>query len=221
MTQPTKLSPLHTTAESLGAHFTERAGWRMAAHFGGAAEVHAARDGVTLADMTLNRKIQIQGEKAATFLETDDLAIGAGREVEGGFLYRLRSDLFWWHGEADIAENPDFFEKSGFSEDDLITVTDITPGCAELWLIGPNSPLLLSRLCGLDFHERHFPNHTAKRSSVAKTTQTIIHHNRGDLPAYILIGRRSFAAYLWQTIIEAGADLNIQPIGLDAFKQLA
>jgi heterotetrameric sarcosine oxidase gamma subunit len=112
-------------------------------------------------------------------------------------------------------------EKPGFFGDDLITVTDITPGCAELWLIGPHSPLLLSRLCGLDFHERRFPNHTAQRSSVAKTTQTIIRRDRGDLPAYALIGRRSLAAYLWQTIMEAGKDLKIQPIGLDAFKQLA
>lgn len=221
MTQPIKLSPLHTTAESLGAQFTATHNWQLPAQFtDSATETAVARNNVALCDRSANHKIQIQGEEEAAFLQADDLAMGAGREAEGGFLYRLRTDLFWWHGGVEI-QKPDFWEKSGFSGDAPITITDITPGHAELWLIGPHSRLLLSRLCGLDFHEHHFPNHTAKRSSVAKTTQTIIRRDQTDLPTYALIGRRSLAAYLWQTIMEAGKDLNIQPIGLDAFKQLA
>jgi glycine cleavage system aminomethyltransferase T len=221
MTQPTKLSPLHTTAESLGAQFTAVHNWRLPAQFTDPArETAVARHHVALCDQSANHKIQIQGEEAAAFLGADELAMGAGREAEGGFLYRLRADLFWRHGGTET-EKPGFLEKLGFFGDAPITVTDITPGCAELWLVGPHSRRLLSRLCGLDFHERHFPDNTAKRSSVAKTTQTIIRRDQGELPAYALIGRRSLATYLWQTIMEAGKDLKIQPIGLDAFKQLA
>ena len=53
----------------------------------------------------------------------------------------------------------------------------------------------------------------AKQSSVAKTTQLIIRRDLGEQPAYALIGGRSLAAYLWQTIMEAGQDLDIQPVG--------
>jgi heterotetrameric sarcosine oxidase gamma subunit len=103
---------------------------------------------------------------------------------------------------------------------DLITVTDVTHGNAELWLIGPNSAELLSRLCGLDFHDSQFPNGTAKQSSLAKTTQLIIRRDLGDVPTYALIGGRSLAAYLWQTILEAGQDWGIQPTGLAALRPL-
>ncbi|MCP5095608.1 MAG: hypothetical protein GY943_08660, partial [Chloroflexi bacterium] len=64
--------------------------------------------------------------------------------------------------------------------------------------------------------DSEFPNGMAKQSSVAKTTQIIIRRDLGNMPAYALIGGRSLAVYLWQTILEAGQDLGIQPVGLEA-----
>jgi heterotetrameric sarcosine oxidase gamma subunit len=102
----------------------------------------------------------------------------------------------------------------------LITVTEVTHANAELWLIGPHSAELLGRLCSLDFYASQFPNGAAKQSSVAKTTQLIIRQDRGGLPAYALIGPRSLASYLWQTVFEAGKDLGLQLMGNIAFEQL-
>jgi heterotetrameric sarcosine oxidase gamma subunit len=94
----------------------------------------------------------------------------------------------------------------------LITVTDMTYGQAELWLIGPKSVAVLSRICGLDFHDSHFPNGAAKQASAAKTNQIIIRRDLGEVPAYMLIGPRSLAAYLWNSIMKAGQDLGILPV---------
>ena len=119
----------------------------------------------------------------------------------------------WLIVAGDVAETAVTLTNQAANSYNLITVTDVTHGSAELWLIGPNSAELLSRLCGLDFHDSQFPSGTAKQSSVAKTTQLIIRRDLGEQPAYALIGGRSLAAYLWQTIMEAGQDLDIQPVG--------
>ena len=67
----------------------------------------------------------------------------------------------------------------------------------------------------------NFPNGTAKQSSVAKTRQLIIRQDIGDLPAYVLIGARPLAAYLWETILQAGEDLGIQAIGITALESVS
>jgi heterotetrameric sarcosine oxidase gamma subunit len=79
----------------------------------------------------------------------------------------------------------------------------------------------LSKVCGLDFHPLAFPNGWAKQSSLAKTPQLIIRRDIGELPAFSIIGVRSFAAYVWETIMEAGYELGITPIGQAAVQALS
>ena len=89
--------------------------------------------------------------------------------------------------------------------DEMLTVTDVTHGRAQLRLSGPRATEVLSRLCGLDIDDAHFPNGTALQTSVAKTTQLVIRDDLADgRPSYRLIGARSLGAYLWATLLEAG-----------------
>ena len=83
-----------------------------------------------------------------------------------------------------------------------------------------DNDVLLSKMCGLDFHPAEFPNGTAKQSSFAKTTQLIIRSDLNDVPAYYIIGARSLGDYLWKVIIEAGREWDLIPIGLDALNIL-
>jgi sarcosine oxidase gamma subunit len=69
-------------------------------------------------------------------------------------------------------------------------------------------------LCGLDFHPAAFPKGSAKQSSVAKTTQLVVCHDLAETAAYSIIGGRSLAAYLWETILVAGRDLGVRPVGI-------
>ncbi|MCA9924075.1 MAG: aminomethyltransferase family protein [Anaerolineales bacterium] len=205
-----KQTPIYEIAKKSNAEFSEQGGWQIAQNFGKAVSMES----VALCDQSHNGKIRIEGKTAGAMLQADELAIGGGKAVEAGRIYRLRRDLFFVMTEAGaVADVVLSLTNQAANHPDLITVTDVTHGSAELWLIGPNSAELLSRLCGLDFHDSQFPNGTAKQSSVAKTTQLIIRRDLGEHPAYALIGGRSLAAYLWQTILEAGQDLGIQPVG--------
>ncbi|MFQ5400608.1 MAG: sarcosine oxidase subunit gamma family protein [Anaerolineae bacterium] len=216
-----KLSPIYETAKQLNAEFIELNGWQAVQNYGHVmGETAVLHQSVALCDQSHNGKIRIEGHTAGKMLDADELSINAGKPFGAGWVYRLRRDLFFVCTTDDGAETAVTLTQQANDNPDLVTVTDMTQGNAELWLIGPKSAELLSRLCGLDFDDSQFPDGAAKQSSVAKTKQLIIRHDMNELPTYALIGSRSLAAYLWQTIIEAGQDLNIQPIGQVAMQEL-
>lgn len=228
---PVKLTPLYNTAQRLGAQFKDLAGWQLPERFTTVeAEVAAARRSVALADGSANGKLRVEGQQAGTVLSAvwdvepapAALAVGAGTAVAGdSYLYRLRADLFFVSTPPAVeTETVALVSRAAQDAGDLVTVTDLTHGRSELRLVGPASAELLSRLCGLDFHPSAFPDSAAKQSSVAKTSQLIIRRHMGPLPAFSLVGARSLAAYLWDTIVEAGHDLDIVPLGQDALETL-
>lgn len=228
---PAKLTPIHDTARELGAYFVDLAGWQVPQVFSSAEEeVTVARRSVALVDGSASGKIVVEGLPAEAVLQATwaipSLAIGQGVFLDSKYVFRLRDDQFFIHldagTEAEVVKTlTEEVEKSG----ELVVVNDITHGRADLLLVGPRSTQLLSRLCNLDFHPNQFPDLGAKQSSVAKTHQLIL---RKDLKppdgpsilAYSLIGARSLAAYLWQTILEAGHDLDLAPIGWSALERL-
>lgn len=233
---PPKYSPISTIAQESGVEFVIQDGWQVPRVFSTVdKEVVAGRETVALADSSANGKIRMEGETAERVLQrvwnVSKLDIGAGAEVGSSQVFRLRDDLFFIRtspGGEKEALNSLAQSDQGF--DELVSVTDITHGRSEILLIGPNSAELLSRLCGLDFHPSKFPNLAAKQSSVAKIRQLILRRdlitsdlitgNLAELPAYALVGDRSLAAYLWETILEAGRDLNIMPMGQAALDSL-
>jgi sarcosine oxidase, subunit alpha len=182
------------------------------------ATLDTASMGVALLDDSANGKVMVQGTAAAAALAaawgTPALGIGEGAAAGPGGVYCLRSDLYLVHMPAGAAQTAAAELLAAVATlDGLVTITDVTHGRVELRLIGPRSADLLSRLCGLDFHPQAFPNRSARYSSVAKTRQLVIRRDVGDLPAYTLVGGRSYAAYLWQTVLQAGVDLGVTPIG--------
>ena len=185
-----------------------------------------ARQGVVLADLSARGKLQVEGETSDRLLEAlwnvPNLPVGQGADIAAGQIYRLRADRYYISTPSGVEEGAlRSLMNATQSADGLITVTDLTHGRTELYLLGPASADLLSRLCGLDFHPAAFPNLTAKSSSVAKTTQLIIHRDLAGLPGFALIGAASLGAYLWETISQAGSDLGVTPMGQSALDNLA
>lgn len=229
---PTKETPIHHLCQELGAHFADRAGWQVPGRFGDIQdEEAAARQRVALADSSASGKVMVEGQGAAMLLNSTwslpDLATGRGILTESRTVYRLRDDQFFVHLEpGQESAAADALLGAVAASGDLVAITDVTHGLAELRLLGPRSPELLSRLCGLDFHSSRFPDLCAQQSSVAKTRQLILRHdlrpeNGTPIMAYSLIGPRSLAVYLWQTIWEAGHDLGLGLVGQSALESLA
>ncbi len=225
-TSPRMLTPIYQRAAALGAKFVDIDGWHVPDLYSTVeAEVKAAQESVALADGSANTKILVEGEGAETLLKSAyryrALKIGTGAKISAGILYRLRNDRFFISAPPEAhAEALEALQADVQGSDQLITVSDLTHGRAELHLIGPTSPELLSGLCGLDFSDGAFPDLTAKSSSLAKTSQLILRHDLAAIPTYAIVGARSLGAYLWDTILEAGSDLGIAPIGQAAIREL-
>ena len=219
---PIKLTPLHAIAQRLEAKFTEQSGWRIPEVYTTLeAEIAAASERIALADETPNGKLLVEGEGAESVLmdafDLGSLKINEGRDG----IYRLRNDLFFISTPPgrEVSTQKKLTTASAASEQ-FVTVTDITHGRAEIRVIGPNSQALLSKLCGLDFHSSAFPNETAKQSSLAKTTQLIIRRDIGELPTFSIIGTQSLGPYVWDTMMEAGKEFGLVPIGRAALAAL-
>lgn len=222
-----KHSSLHAVAARAGAAFTELAGWQLPERFSTIeSEIAAARRTVAVADGSAYGKILVEGNQAAAVVESAigviGLSVNAGARFDGGHVYALRPDLYFINTRPPTLDS--ILDRvrtvAEAAAPDLVTVTDITPGRTELLIAGPDSAALLHLLCGLDLHESHFPNLTAKQTSVAKTTNIVIRRDLGQLPGYWLVGARSYGAYMWDTIVTAGEHLEIAPIGLTALDAL-
>lgn len=219
---PVKLTPLHSTAQRLSATFTEQRGWRIPAVYTTPEdEITTAHEGIVLADETPNGKLLLEGDHAESVLmeafDLGSLQINEGRDG----IYRLRNDLFFISTPPgkEVRTQKKFTTVSATAEQ-FVTVTDITHGRAEIRVIGPNSQELLSKVCGLDFHLSAFPNETAKQTSLVKTTQLIIRRDIGELPAFSIIGAQSLGPYVWDTLMEAGREFGLAPIGRAALERL-
>jgi heterotetrameric sarcosine oxidase gamma subunit len=231
MNEPTKRTPIYDLVRDQGASFTDVAGWQVPHAF---AQDRKAPEGVGLADRSARGKVLVEGASAEAVLrrawDVPQLGVNRGAPFALGHVYCLRPDRFYLSvapgAENEIVDNTERVapgaEGEGAVQDDdgLVTVTDVTHGRSELWLVGPAASELLSRLCGLDFHPHRFPDLTARESSVAKTAQLVIRSDQGRWPAYAVIGPRSLGAYLWETIVEAGRDLKLVLLGEALLQEL-
>jgi sarcosine oxidase subunit alpha len=227
MSLPHKVTALHATTERLGARYVDHmGGWRFPGGYATVEdEIAAIRAGCGLADVTPHGKLQIEGDAAhaalAAAFDHAPEAIHSGRRVPAGYLFRLRPDLFYLSTppgrESDAASQ---IEAAVAGLGLFVTVTDVTHGLADLCLIGPNSALVLSHLCGLDFRDAAFPNLAGQHSSVAKTRQLIRRRDFGPLPSYSLAGDQSLAAYLWEALTTAGREYGLRPVGVQALAAL-
>lgn len=92
--------------------------------------------------------------------------------------------------------------RTGDSGEDL-AVLDLSHGRGLMALSGPSAANVLSKLCGLDFSARRFPNLHAAQASLAKVRALIVRADEGIALRYILAVDRSHGAYAWGAIADA------------------
>lgn len=186
-----------------GAPAVEAGGWLVAAPV-------SLPGGLLLADESHRGKIMIHGragERAVAALGIEaPAAVGQSARAGDVAVYRLRADQLFVN-TAPGGEGELLAVLAGADGGDMVTVTDVTHGRAQLRLSGRRAAEVLSRLCALDFHPDHFPDGAARQTSVAKTTQLVIRDDVDGALSYWLVGARSLGAYLWATIQAAARGL--------------
>lgn len=225
---PYTTSPLETKHRRSGVDFVDRAGWRMADHYTAPeSEFAAVQQGVGLMDLSPNGKLALKGSSLPEFLERafgiDRYAVGnltqveyAGKAIHLAALTAEEVLLLTPLGQ----EGPlmDFInQKLG---EFFVSFVDRTGGLGGLLLAGPRSRPVMSKLCALSFHPHDFPNCHVAQTSFAKVRATILRRDLRSLPAFELYFDRSYAEYLWDTLLDAGREFSLQPLGWQTLKLL-
>lgn len=154
---------------------------------------------LTLADCTTMPKVLVRG--------TDALPVPFGRAERYGATLVVGSGPGEWimvGGHGPPQPNGDF-----------VSVIDITHGRALLRLTGSGAASVLAKLCAIDLSERVTPNGAAFRSSVANLVTDVVRDDHDGTASYLLHCERSSGQYLFDVLLDAGAEFGIEPTGSD------
>ncbi|MSO93771.1 MAG: FAD-dependent oxidoreductase [Rhodospirillales bacterium] len=218
--------------------FGARKGFKPALTFGRpawfdkvAAEHKAAREAVVLVDQSTFSKLLVQGSDAESFLQrlsANDVAVAPGRCVYTGLLndrggyesdltiQRLADDSFLLvTGTAQGVRDRDWLERNRRAED-RINVTDVTSGCAVLGVAGPRSRELLGRVSPTDFSSAAFPYYAWQDIEIGYGIARACRLSYTGELGFELYIPSEFAVGVYDALVEAGADLGLRDIGIDA-----
>ena len=96
------------------------------------------------------------------------------------------------------------------------SVVDLTHGRALIRLTGPRAADVLAVLCGIDLSEPVTPDGAAFRSSIAALATDVIRDDVAGTRSYLLHCERSSGQYLFDALLTAGHDLDIEIDGFVA-----
>jgi heterotetrameric sarcosine oxidase gamma subunit len=212
---PVARTPLHHWHAAHGARFTDRDGWQVVAAYGGAErEAEAPRAGLALADVSAFAKVSLRGPGVSALVERLAPAL-AGTALA----CRLTQDhvLVLSNGSqlSTISYQPDRAGDGG-----RVIRTDVTSAYAGFAVVGPLWEELLRKLTHLDLRPASFPVNSCAETALAGVEALLVRTGELSVPSVRVYVAWDLAGYVWERLIEAGRDLAITPLGLDALALL-
>ena len=92
----------------------------------------------------------------------------------------------------------------------------MSSGLAGVRISGPLSNLLLGKISELDVSPTTFSDMRCAQTKTAEIHGTLLRMDRGSLPSYELYFPREFGEYMWDALMEAGAEYRVAPVGFEA-----
>jgi len=198
-------------------------------------EHRAAREAVALFDMTSLTKFMVQGpgaEETLQYLCANDVAVPIGQTIytpllnnRGGFesdvtVARLAQDKFLLiTGTAQATRDAHWIARHS-PPASKVTVTDVTSAFAVLGLMGPHSRTLLSRVTGAPINNMAFPFGRIREISIGSATVLASRRSYVGELGWELYVPTELAVLVYDTLVEAGADLGLSSAGYYAIESL-
>ena len=104
------------------------------------------------------------------------------------------------------------------------------PGCYKVMrrdgsfhflIAGVHAADAMATLCGVDLRARAFPAGSIAQTSVARMSMIVIAVALGEVPAFHLLGDSASSGYAWGVLVDAMAEFDGLPVGLDAIRHAA
>jgi sarcosine oxidase subunit alpha len=235
---PVRLTPIHHRHIQLGATMMNTGEWKRPEHYGDPeAEVHAVRQRVGIIDVSTLGKIDVRGPDAIEFLERIYTGKMAGFEP-GRLRYGLmctEEGIVLDDGVVGcLAENHFFLTTTSGGAGSVyewltwwatawsleVHITDQTAAYAAVNLAGPHAREMLSRLTDIDLSNEVFPYMCMRLGQVAGIPARLMRVGFVGELGYEIHIPAEYGAYLWDTLLEAGAEFGIRPFGVEAQRVL-
>ena len=200
-----------------------------------AAEHKAARERVALFDLTSFSKLLVQGRDAEAVLQrlcANDVAVPVGTTVYTGLLNargtyesdltvaRLAQDRFLLvTGTAQATRDADWIRRKT-PDDAHAVLTDVTSAYAVIAVMGPRSRALLARLTRAPLDNAAFPFGAIRQIGLGIATVNAARRTYVGELGWELYVPTEFAAGVYESLMDAGADLGVQDAGYYAIESL-
>lgn len=224
-----KRTPLYDTHKSLGARMVEFGGWEMPVQYSGILEEHrAVRNAAGLFDIDHMGQVRVQGRDALPFLQkllTSDLSTleldaakyailcyADGGVVDDTFVYRFEDE---WMVVVNASNREKDFAWMDAHRGNLdVSLQDVSADYYMLSFQGPLAEQVLAKLGafdveGLRYHHARKVAMDGSRAIIARTGYT------GE-DGFELFVPSGHGKQLWDSILSAGKESNVLPIGLGA-----
>jgi len=203
--------------------------WKRQNWFENAAREHRAiRENVGLYDMSSFGKIRVEGPDAEAFLNIvcgGDMSVAAGKIVYTQFLNHdggIEADvtvtrlsetayLVVTPAATRLADQTWLRRHIG---DHRVVLTDVTSGEAVLAVMGPNSRQFLGRVSPNDFSNDSHPFGTAREIEIGMALARAHRVTYVGELGWELYAPSEFAGHVFETLMEAGADVDLKLCGL-------
>ena len=233
--EPVQVSAMHDWHLAHGARLMTAGTWLRPERYGDPAEeVAAVRNGVGLIDVSPLGKLRLTGPGVPDLLERlyvnswRDLRRGRVRYgmmcndegviLDDGVCARLADDDWYVSttstGAAGALEWVEWWRQSGWG--DGVHVTDLTEARAAVNLAGPASREVLQKLTSRDLSKAKFPYMRARRTRIAGLSCLVLRIGFTGELSYEIHGPSGGGQYLWEALMEAGAEHGIRPFGVEA-----
>ena len=231
--EPAKRTSIHHRHVEAGATMMWTGLWRRAHSYGHAGNealnVHRA---VGVIDVSTLGKLLVQGPDAARFLERlypnrfGDMKIGrirygvlgtdAGRIMDDGTIARLGEEQYYVTTTSTGADAViEWFEWWNAVWGLDVEIVNLTGALAAVNVAGPRARELVGRLADVDTSNEGISYLDAKEAVVAGVPCLILRIGFVGELGYELHFTSPYGEYLWDTLLEYGADLGIRPFGLE------
>ncbi len=246
--QPLRRTPLHAQHVAAGAEMINTGAWQRPRIYAKPGETleqayvreaRAVRTSVGMTDVSTLGKIDVSGPDAAIFLDRvytntfSTLPVGKARYGlmlrDDGFLYddgttwRLADSRYLMTtttaNAALVMQNLEMLLAIAWP-DLKVSLASVTDQWAGVAVAGPNSRALLQNVLDLDVSDEALPFMAVKAGHLAGVRVLVARLSFSGERAYEVYSGSDHAQIVWSRLLEAGAEFEVVPYGLEALGTL-
>ncbi len=219
-------SPVYRKLRAEGAVFGEVEGALIPVRYRESGEEEAAEE-IGLADLSCLSRIGFKGKAVLSKMNS----LGASLEFRPNRAFRQKDGtlaavlamnevllLSPLSGKAQALEK--LGEEWSIEEADGAYLVPRQDSHFWFMITGRNASSMFAKICGVDLRQESFSDLAIAQTTIARSSAVIIRDDRGEIPAYHLLGDSVSAGYMWDCLMDAMAEWKGRPVGLNALLAL-